>query len=261
MYRSHQGQDQWVVERALPGKTGGWFIDSGAGPDGIRGSNSYMLESELGWKGLLVEPHPDCVVRVRANRSAIVEQCCLTDSFGEVEFVLNAHPELSSITQHLSEPNFVAAGFGAKGHGVVPGLPPPAALQPVRMPTAPLWELLRRHKFPSVIDYLSLDIEGAEWVALKDFPFNEFRILCMTIERGGRDYDKLKAKLSHEGYSIVRVSGPDDFYVHSSVGYRVSAAERVETTLRSVWNTCYFREPMLTVRRVARAVRRLRRGY
>ena len=56
MYRSHQGQDQWVIERVLPGKRGGWFIDSGAGPDGIRGSNSYVLETEFGWRGLLVEP-------------------------------------------------------------------------------------------------------------------------------------------------------------------------------------------------------------
>jgi hypothetical protein len=54
MYRSHQGQDQWVIERVFSGKRGGWFIDSGAGPDGIRGSNSYVLETEFGWRGLLV---------------------------------------------------------------------------------------------------------------------------------------------------------------------------------------------------------------
>jgi FkbM family methyltransferase len=261
MFRSHQGQDQWVIERALPGKTGGWFIDSGAGPDGIRGSNSYMLETEYGWKGLLVEPHPECVGRVRANRTAIVEQCCLTDSVGEVEFVLNVHPELSSITQHLSEPNFTAAGFGPAGHAVVPGLPPPGRLQSVKIPTFPLWELLRRHRAPPVIDYLSLDIEGAEWVALKDFPFDEFRILCMTIERGGKSYDKLVAKLRGEGYRLVRVSGPDDFYVHSSVNYNFGLPERMTTALRTTWNTWYFREPLLTARRAARRVRRMLRGY
>jgi hypothetical protein len=261
MFRSHQGQDQWVIERALPGKRGGWFIDSGAGPDGIQGSNSFMLESEYGWKGLLVEPHPDCIARVRANRSAIVEQCCLTDSAGEVDFVLNVHPELSSITEHLSEPNFTAAGFGPDGHAVVPGLPPPGGLHSVRIPTMPLWELLRRHHFPPVIDYLSLDIEGAEWVALKDFPFKEFRILCMTIERGGKAYDKLREKLLAEGYRLVRVSDPDDFYVHSSVDYRMPFRERMETALHSAWNTWYAREPLLTARRAARRVRRLFRGY
>jgi FkbM family methyltransferase len=249
VYHSHQGQDQWVIERVLPGKRNGWFIDSGAGPDGIRGSNSYVLESKLGWKGLLVEPHPKCFKQVKANRSAITEQCCLTDSFGEVEFVLNEYPELSSIIENLSEPNFVAAGYAHK------------QLPKVKIPTAPLWELLRHHHFPPVIDYLSLDIEGSEWIALKDFPFNEFRILCMTIERGGKSYDKLRAKLHKEGYRLVRVVTPDDFYVHSSIDYKITFAERVDTRLHSTWNTLYFREPMLTIRRTARWVRRQLRGH
>jgi len=249
MYRSHQGQDRWVIERVLPGKREGWFIDSGAGPDGIRGSNSYVLETEFGWKGLLVEPHPECFKRVEANRSAIVEQYCLTDSFGEVDFVINEYPELSSIPEHLSEPDFVAAGYAHK------------LLPKVKVPTAPLWELLRRHNFPPVIDYLSLDIEGAEWIALKDFPFEEFRILCMTIERNAKFYDKLRAKLHKEGYRLVRVVIPDDFYVHESVDYKTTSAERMDTWLRSTWNTFYFHEPMLTVRRSARWVRRLIRGY
>lgn len=250
MYHSHQDQDRWVMERALPGKRGGWFIDSGAGPDGIRGSNSYVLETEFGWKGLLVEPHPVCYPRVKANRSAIVEQCCLTDSNCEVEFVLNEHhPELSSIPQHLSEPNFVAAGYAQK------------QMTKVRIPGVPLWELLRRHGAPPVIDYLSLDIEGAEWIALKDFPFNEFRILCMTIERGGRSYDKLRAKLRSEGYRLVRAVIPDDFYVHESVNYKMTPSEHLGTQIASTWNTVYFREPMLSVRRIARWMRRLLRGY
>jgi FkbM family methyltransferase len=249
MYRSHQGQDQWVIERVFPGKRGGWFIDSGAGPDGIRGSNSYILETEFGWRGLLVEPHPECYKRVKANRSAIVEESCLTDSFGEVEFVLNEFPELSSIPQHLSEPNFVAAGYAHK------------QLPKVRVPSVTLWELLRRHRAPPVIEYLSLDIEGAEWITLKDFPFDEFRILCMTIERGGKSYDKLRAKLRREGYRLVRAVIPDDFYVHESVNYQMTLAERVHTQINSAWNTVYFHEPMLSVRRSARWMRRLLRGY
>jgi FkbM family methyltransferase len=237
------------MERVLPGKRGGWFVDAGAGPDGIRGSNTYVLEKELGWTGLLIEPHPDCYARVKSNRSAIVEQCCLADSFGEVEFVLHEYPELSSVPEHLSEPNFVAAGYAS-------GRKPR-----VQMPSAPLWELLRRHHAPRVIDYMSLDIEGAEWFALKDFPIDEFRILCTTIERGGRMYEKLRRRLLAEGYRLVRVTDPDDFYVHASVEYETTLAEQMDTEVRRLWNSVYFREPMLTVRRTARWVRRAQRGY
>ena len=108
---------------------------------------------------------------------------------------------------------------------------------------------------------MSLDIEGAEWVALKDFPFDEFRILCMTIERGGKAYNKLRAKLRREGYRLVRAVIPDDFYVHKSVNYQMTLAERVDTQIRTAWNAAYFHEPMLSVRRSARWVRRLLRGY
>jgi FkbM family methyltransferase len=249
MYHSHQGQDQWVIERVLPGKRGGWFIDSGAGPDGIRGSNSYLLETEYGWKGLLVEPHPECYKRVKANRSAIVEECCLTDSICEVEFFVHTSPELSSIPEHLSEPDFVAAGYADK------------EWPKVRVPGVPLWELLRRHGAPPVIDYLSLDIEGAEWIALKDFPFDEFRILCMTIERNAKSYDNLRVKLRQEGYRLVHAIVPDDFYVHESVDYTMTPAERFNTQIKSTWNRLYFNEPMLTVRRSARWARRQWRGY
>jgi FkbM family methyltransferase len=169
---------------------------SGAGPDGIQGSNSYVLKTEFGWKGLLVEPHPECYKRVKANRLAVVEQCCLTDSPCELEFVLNEYPELSSIPQHLSEPNFVAAGYARK------------QFTKVRVPGGTLWDLLRRHHAPPAIEYMSLDIEGAEWVALKDFPFEEFRILCMTIERGAKSYGKLRRKLRREGYRLVRACYP-----------------------------------------------------
>jgi FkbM family methyltransferase len=248
-YRSHQGQDQWVIERVLPGRRNGWFIDSGAGPDGIRGSNSYVLETEFGWRGLLVEPHPSCYKKVKANRLSIVEECCLTDCLGEVEFVLNDFPELSSIPLHLSEPNFVAAGYGTK------------KFHKVRVPSVPLWELLRRHGAPAVIEYMSLDIEGAEWIALKDFPFDEYRILCMTIERGGKLYDKLRAKLRREGYRLVRCVIPDDFYVHESVNYQMIFPERVDSLIKSAWHTAYFHEPMLSVRRSARWVRSSLRGY
>src|SRR4029077_17397561 len=137
--------------------------------------------------------------------------------------------ELSSIPEHLSEPNFVAAGYAAN-----------KKLRKVNVPGVPLADLLRRHGAPPVIDYLSLDIEGAEWTVLKDFPFDEFRILCMTIERGGKFYPNLRARLRREGYRLVRSVFPDDFYVHESVPYDMTLQEHLDTAVRSTWSDVYF---------------------
>jgi hypothetical protein len=56
---------------------------------------------------------------------------------------------------------------------------------------------------------------------------------CMTIERGGKCYDKPRAKLHKEGYRLVHVVTPGDFYVHSSIDYNTTFPERVKTRLRS----------------------------
>ena len=40
-------QDRWVVEEVFDHKRNGFFIDAGAGPDGIKNSNTYALEVQL----------------------------------------------------------------------------------------------------------------------------------------------------------------------------------------------------------------------
>ena len=49
--------------------------------------------------------------------------------------------------------------------------------------------------------------------------------------------------------------------MHESLDYDMTLAERVDTEIHSTWHTVYFNEPMLSVRRTARRVRRLLRGY
>ena len=88
----------------------------------------------------------------------------------------------------------------------------------------------------------------------QDFPFDEFRILCTTIERGAKSYAKLRAKLRREGYRLVRAVIPDDFYVQESLNYHMILAERVHTQINSTSHTVCFTEPMLSVRRSARWV-------
>lgn len=245
-YYSHPGhnQDRWVIDEVFSGKRSGWFIDSGAGPDGIHNSNTYALETHFGWTGLLVEPHPNRFPDVVKNRSAISENVCLTDKLGDVTFTLNTDaPGTSGIIDEMSEPNRVNAGFDRN------------EMPTVTVPGVPLWELLRKHNAPKTIEYLSLDIEGAEWLALKDFPFDEFRIMCMTIERGGRDYGRLFKRLRSEGYRLARVQGADDFFYHESLSYRPTMGQRVHAHMISTWHTAYFNEPFLTIRRFARAVR------
>ena len=67
---SQAGQDAWVVE-ILKGKRAGKYLDVGAN-DPVLISNTYGLESQLGWDGFLLDNDPNCVRDLRAKRVGIV---------------------------------------------------------------------------------------------------------------------------------------------------------------------------------------------
>jgi hypothetical protein len=60
---------------------------------------------------------------------------------------------------------------------------PQSAIPPVTMYTVPIVEVLDRFESPLVIDYLSLDVEGAAYFVIKGFTWNKYEIRIMTVER------------------------------------------------------------------------------
>ena len=67
--------------------------------------------------------------------------------------------------------------------------------------TAPFEELLQEHNVPRTIDYLSLDVEGAEFLIMQHFPFDKYTIKILTIERPSNDLKKL---LETHGYIMLK---------------------------------------------------------
>ena len=119
----------------------------------------------------------------------------------------------------------------------------------------PLWELLRKHDAPKEIDYLSMDIEGAEHLALKDFPFDEYRFRSLTIERNSAHYRLLRRLLRDNGYRLVANHCIDDFYVHRSLDYHLGVPAIFKTHVRRIAQDMYEREPTLRLRKIARGMR------
>jgi hypothetical protein len=67
--------------------------------------------------------------------------------------------------------------------------------------TVPLLEVLQNNNAPKVIDYLSLDVEGAESYIMSAFPFADYSFKVMTVERPKPDLQDL---LIANGYEYVR---------------------------------------------------------
>jgi hypothetical protein len=76
-----------------------------------------------------------------------------------------------------------------------------------------LLSILKKGNAPKSIDYLSIDIEGAEDRVLCNFPFNEYCFKSLTIER---PKEKLKEILAINDYILIKQSSLDSFYIHRS---------------------------------------------
>jgi hypothetical protein len=68
---------------------------------------------------------------------------------------------------------------------------------------------------PAVIDYVSLDIEGAEEWVFETFPWDKYVIMVLTVER---PKEKLRAMLLSNGYVYVCNHGDfgDQLWLHST---------------------------------------------
>jgi hypothetical protein len=79
--------------------------------------------------------------------------------------------------------------------------------------------ILALAKAPTIIDYFSLDVEGSETGVIKSFPFNKYKINCMTIERPTPEINKILFK---NDYIFVKNFKVDSFYIHKDIQNKIN---------------------------------------
>jgi len=201
--KSQLRQDLFVLTE-LNWKRGGFFVEFGA-TNGIDLSNTFLLESEYSWKGILAEPARVWQKELRKNRpnSTIENRCVWKDSNSILTFNETTIPELSTV-QLLSD-NDLHRDERLKG-------------QKYLVSTISLNELLWEHQAPELIDYLSIDTEGSEFEILKAFDFKNYKIKIITVEHNHTCQRQLiHALLTSQGYirKFEDISAFDDWYVLS----------------------------------------------
>ena len=86
----------------------------------------------------------------------------------------------------------------------------------VTVPSTRLETLLRAHGLKKV-DYLSIDVEGAERPALRSLDFDEFDITALSIENNRPGRESYEDIMDPAGYRQVAVLGVDEIWVRRSV--------------------------------------------
>ena len=88
-------QDKYFIENIIKYKPNGLFLEIG-GYDGITGSNTYFLEKNLGWNGIIVECNPTLVEKCKNTRSCYICDKALYESKDIIVKTININTLLES---------------------------------------------------------------------------------------------------------------------------------------------------------------------
>lgn len=185
----------------------GFFVELGAN-DGITQSNSLYFEVKRKWRGILIEPTPHNFLLCKKHRSTenyIFCNACVSFDYKE-KYVDIKYANLMSISENIEldledKDSHIQSGkkhllnnedvfsFGATA--------------------ATLNSILEKSKAPKEIDFLSLDVEGAELEVLKGINFEKFSFKYMLIEV--RDIKRMQSFLSQHGYILEKQFSLHDY--------------------------------------------------
>jgi len=194
------------LETFLPHRNG-FYVELGAN-DGALASNSYFFELKKGWQGVLIEPSPNlylsCVKR-RGEKNHIFCNACVPFEYEE-KYVTMKYSDSMTISENLS------LDIGDKNEFIKSGdkhlLPGERSFE-FGAKAATITSLLTIANAPLLIDFLSLDVEGAELAVLQGLDFDLFNFKYMLIEC--RDIDRLIDFLSPRGYKFYEKLSHHDY--------------------------------------------------
>jgi len=197
-YYSQENQDKFYIERVAKFKCNGVFVDIGAG-DGIKNNNTYFLEKNLNWSGLVVEYNPVLAESLRAHRHVAV---CSKVIYGGTEKKVDVVVAAAGVGNQM--PNYYELSTR------------------LSVETINVNEMFQMYNL-TIIDYLS--VRGARGrVSARDELdiFNEIdfsrvsiKFICVTHGGSNLEYEmRIMKLLKSKGYVVAtRHSWGDTYYL------------------------------------------------
>ena len=207
-FYSQMGQDKFLDGAVFKGMREGIFVDVGA-HDGESLSNTYFLEKERGWKGICVEPIPSVFEKLKALRTnSTCYQLAVDNDEAEKTFLVGkGYPEMFSVlSNHLDPRHYTRIQNETRDNG--------GHLEAIQVQTKRLDTLLKEQGITHV-NYLSIDVEGAEFGVLESIDFTSTTFDIIEVEC---NYDDLEAKydafFEHNGFIRLLSLDWDILYIH-----------------------------------------------
>lgn len=204
--KSQDQEDQFLINSYFKGLCGGTYVELG-GLDGVTFSNSHLFHHGLAWKGVLIEANPNSFAALQANRPN-------DDNFNY------------AVCSQSSEVTFVDSGTGAVT-GVLEFMAPsfvrewhPENAKHTKIRCEPLSNILEQSSLnikTTLIDLLSLDVEGAEFEVLKTIDFDKVEFGIIFYEADEHNPLKNQAMitfLEERGYRFLDHKLRSNFHVN-----------------------------------------------
>jgi len=190
-------QDLIVIDH-FEFKKKGNFVELGAS-DGVKLSNSYLLEKSFNWTGVLIEPVKSSFKKLEKNRDGICLNKVIYNKKSSIIFQEDIIPELSTIKDYTNS-----------------DINKRVKKTEYEIETLTLNNIFNEILKTNYIDFLSLDTEGSEFIILSDLDHNKYRFGFICVEHNfSKNRKKIYELLITNGYRRIyeRYSKWDDYYI------------------------------------------------
>jgi len=197
---SQAGQDLSILTY-LNNKENGYFVDLAAN-HWSKFSNSYVAEQFHKWQGICIEPNPMYLKDLLSYRKCKVFTCAVGVTDGE-KMTFRYHHGDNGVYGGI-----VGEGFDNTGTE--------AGTEDREITLVSLTTLLDFAGAPRVMDYLSLDVEGAEYQVVKGLDHSKYTFHVATVERPKANTHHVLARAGYRFFRQVTSWG-ETMYLHRSM--------------------------------------------
>ncbi|CAG0893468.1 unnamed protein product [Cyprideis torosa] len=235
---SANGQGRFIA-RIFGNKVNGTFLEAG-GHNGLYLSNTYFLEKALGWCGLMVEPSRENFQRLASSgRNVWTSDACVGDKPWPYVAPFSSHQGPSQMWQGAFSglPKYVLQNTGSLG---------PESDRIEHPATCfPLHAFLEATAFSRNLDFLSLDLQGAEFAVLNAMDWSRVQVKVVMVElQSVENVSFMPRLLFSKGYLFLHRISDDFIYVRRDLAeeFRIKAdpwiqlqGEDVYENFRQFW--------------------------
>lgn len=200
MFYSQYKQDEYLETTIFKGYKNGFYVDVGA-HDGVSLNNTLYFETNNNWHGINIEPIKGVFDTLVKNRPDDVNiNCAVCNRDGEADFFLN-----EGYTEMLSG---IIENYDARHLERLKNenMEKSATTQIVKVNTKRL-ETIFDEQGVSHINYLSIDVEGAEFDVIKSINFDKVFIDVIGFENNYTEVSKpIILYLEYKGFKVDKIS-------------------------------------------------------